>query len=444
MTKETQYGTNHHMPVQWRSEIESGDDVPAKDASLENKTSVIIRTGGLFLRSGAGGWRVRDAVNRVANALGVTATVSIGLTDIDCTVREGGEKCSQTIVIPDSGVNTNLVLDLDEFLAEIDDHGGEISILEYHERFDNLKSKKPLYSPAISGLASGAACCGFTFLLGGGIIAMLCAFVGAGLGQFVRRLLLANKINQLLAVGAGVAISCVAYVASLYLLSLFVPDALAHQMGYIGAMLFVIPGFPLITSVLDMYLFDIQSGIERLTYALLIIVIATLTGWMLAVLFQLHPTDFIEMNIPEIALVFLRLLAAFVGVFGFSILFNSPVKVAFSAGVIGGIADTINLELVQYFGLAPEIGAFVGALIAGLLASAVWKMTKYPRTAITVPSIVIMIPGLYLYKAIFYMAQFNVDDAASWLIRAIMVIVFLPFGLIVARALTDPHWRHTS
>ena len=432
------------MPVQWRSEIESGKDVPAKEASLEDKTSVIVRIGGLFLRSGAGGWRVRDAVNRVANALGVTATVSIGLTDIDCTVREGGEKCSQTIVIPDSGVNTNLVLDLDEFLAEIDDHGGEISIPEYHERFDNLKSKKPLYSPAISGLASGAACCGFTFLLGGGIIAMVCAFVGAGLGQFVRRLLLANKINQLLAVGAGVAISCVAYVASLYLLSLFAPDALAHQMGYIGAMLFVIPGFPLITSVLDMYLFDMRSGIERLTYALLIIVIATLTGWMLAVLFQLHPTDFIEMNIPEIALIFLRMLAAFVGVFGFSILFNSPVKVAFTAGVIGGIADTINLELVKYFGLAPEIGAFVGALIAGLLASAVWKVTKYPRTAITVPSIVIMIPGLYLYKAIFFMAQFEAGDAASWLIRAIMVTVFLPFGLIVARALTDPHWRHTS
>ncbi len=444
MGKAKPFGTNHHMPVAWHKEIQSSQDLPAIDSSLEDKTTVIVRIGALFLRSGAGGWRVRDAVNRVSRALDVTVTISIGLTDIECTVRQDGTQCSQTVVIPDSGVNTNLMLDLDKFLTEIDDHGGEISIHDYHKRFDEMKSKKPLYTPAISGLASGAACGAFTFLLGGGLIAMLCAFVGAGLGQFVRRLFLGNKINQLLACGAGVAVSCLSYCACLFLLSLAIPDAMQHQMGYIGAMLFVIPGFPLITSILDMYLFDMRSGIERLTYALMIIILSTLIGWMLAVLLQLHPTEFLDQEIPEWALVFLRLIAAFTGVFGFSILFNSPVKVAFTAGVMGGISDTLNLELVKYFGFAPEIGAFVGALTAGLLASAVWKATKYPRSAITVPSIVIMIPGLYLYKSMFYMAQFNTGDAAGWLIRALMVIVFLPIGLILARALTDPHWRHTS
>ena len=125
-------------------------------------------------------------------------------------------------------------------------------------------------------------------------------------------------------------------------------------------------------------------------------------------------------------------------------MFNSPIKVALTAGVMGGISDTVNLELVKFFGVAPEIGAFTGALIAGLLASAVWKATRYPRTAITVPSIVIMIPGLYLYKAMFYMASFYTGEATMWFVRAVMVIVFLPFGLTLARALTDPHWRHTS
>lgn len=432
------------MPVAWHEEIQASENLPASEASLDDKTSVIVRIGSLFLRSGAGGWRVRDAVNRVSRALGVTTSVSNGLTDIECTVRQDGLQCSQTVVIPDSGVNTNLMIDLDKFLVEIDDHGGDISIHDYHKRFDEMKSKKPLYSPFASGLASGAACGAFTFLLGGSLISMVCAFIGAGLGQFIRRLYLGNKVNQLLACGAGVAVACLAYCASLFLLSFVIPGAMDHQMGYIGAMLFVIPGFPLITSVLDMYLFDMRSGIERLTYALMIIILSTLIGWMLAVLLQLHPTEFFDQDIPEWALVFLRLIAAFVGVFGFSILFNSPKRVAFTAGVMGGIADTLNLELVKYFGFAPEIGAFVGALTAGLLASAVWKATKYPRSAITVPSIVIMIPGLYLYKSMFYMAQFNTGDAAGWLIRALMVIVFLPIGLILARALTDPHWRHTS
>ena len=437
-------GTNHHMPVKWHDSIEAPADVPAKNASLTDKTSIICRLAALILRTGAGGWRVRDAVNRASRALGVTATVSVGLTDIECTVRDGSEQRSQTVVIPDSGVNTNLLIDLDDFLAEIDERGGEISAHEYHTKMDELKGKKPLYSPFLSGLASAFACAAFTFLLGGGPLEMFCAFVGAGLGQFVRRLLLANKINQLLAVGAAVVVSCVAYLLVLFLISFALPDAMEHQMGYIGAMLFVIPGFPLITAALDMFLFDMRSGIERLTYAVLTILLATLIGWVLAVLLQLKPVDYIAYDLPEVTMCFLRLMAAFIGVFGFSIMFNSPIKVALTAGVMGSISDTANLELVKYFGVAPEIGAFVGALIAGLLASAVWRKTRIPRTVITVPSIVIMIPGLYMYKSMFYMAQFETMDALTWLIRSCMIVMFLPVGLALARALTDSHWRHTS
>lgn len=437
-------GTNHHMPVQWHEAVETSEEVAAKEASLADKTSIICRLSALILQTGAGGWRVRDAVNRTSNALGVTSAISVGLTDIECTVRDGSVQQSQTVVIPDSGVNTNLLIDLDDFLTEIDERGSEISAHEYHAIMDELSTKKPLYSASLSGLASAFACAAFTFLLGGGPLEMFCTFIGAGLGQFVRRLVLANNINQLLAIGSAVIVSCVTYLVTLFLVSFCISDAMEHQMGYIGAMLFVIPGFPLITAALDMFLFDMRSGIERLTYALLIILISTLIGWVLAVLLQLKPIDYMPYDLPEIAMCFLRLIAAFVGAFGFSIMFNSPVKVALIAGIMGSISDTANLELVKYFGIAPEIGAFVGALIAGLLASIVWRKTRIPRTVITVPSIVIMIPGLYMYKSMFYMAQFETVDALTWLIRACMIVVFLPIGLALARALTDPHWRHTS
>ena len=309
---------------------------------------------------------------------------------------------------------------------------------------DAIAATPPLYSPVISGLASAVACGAFTFLLGGGIIEMVCAAAGAGVGQFVRRLLLARKINQLLSVGVAVALSCAVYVALLFAIGAFVPGAASHQVGYIGAMLFVIPGFPLITSCLDMFMFDMRSGIERMTYAVVTIVIATVIGWLLAMAFQLKPGDFDALPFTEAQLCGLRFVAAFVGVFGFSIMFNSPLRVALIAGVIGGVSDTLNLELVNAFGAAPEIGAFAGALLAGLLAGSVWSATKLSRTAFTVPSIVIMIPGLYLYKAMFYMASFETIDALTWLIRAVMVILFLPLGLAAARAITDVHWRHTS
>lgn len=437
-------GTNHHVPIPWSDTIESGQGTLAKFATLSDKTSIICRMGGLMLRTGAGGWRVRDTVNRVARALGVTATVNLGLTDIECTVRSGSDQRSQVIVIPDSGVNVDMLMSINDFLSEIDDRGDELTVQDFHKRMNQIKAKKVLYSPAISGLASAFACGAFTFLLGGGLIEMLCAFIGAGLGQFTRRMILKNKINQLLAMAAGTAVACVAYLLALMALEFVYPEAHLHQMGYIAAMLFVIPGFPLITAALDMFLFDMRSGIERLTYACITIVVATLIGWMVATILTLQPDEFYAYTLPEWSMALLRLCAAFVGVFGFSIMFNSPIKVAATAGLIGAIADTVNLELVKYFGFQAEFGAFIGALIAGLLASAAWKALKYPRTAITVPSVVIMIPGLYMYQSMYYLATFEVTDGIFFLMRAVMVVICLPCGLILARAFTDPHWRHTS
>ena len=131
------------MPVKWHETIEASDEVPASHASLTDKTSIICRLGALILRTGAGGWRVRDAVNRASSALGVTSTVSVGLTDIECTVRDGTEQRSQTVVIPDSGVNTNMLIDLDDFLAEIDERGAQISVHEYTRKWtsSNVKSR---------------------------------------------------------------------------------------------------------------------------------------------------------------------------------------------------------------------------------------------------------------------------------------------------------------
>ena len=65
-------------------------------------------------------------------------------------------------------------------------------------------------------------------------------------------------------------------------------------------MLFIIPGFPFITSGIDLAKLDMRSGLERLTYAIIIIVVATITAWLMALLLHLHPVDFpaLSMSVP--------------------------------------------------------------------------------------------------------------------------------------------------
>ena len=88
--------------------------------------------------------------------------------------------------------------------------------------------------------------------------------------------------------------------------------------------------------------------------------------------------------------------------------------------------------------------AFLGALTAGVLASFVRDRLGYPRISLTVPAIVIMVPGLYLYRAMYNMGLTSIGVGALWITKALLIIVFLPLGLIAARILGDPKWRHTS
>ncbi|RYQ32932.1 threonine/serine ThrE exporter family protein [Bifidobacterium pseudolongum] len=326
----------------------------------------------------------------------------------------------------------------------------EITVRDVHKRLDMIERRKPLYSPALSGLASACACASFVFLLGGASYDMIGAFVGAGLGQWLRRRLFAHHLNQFFVTFVCVAVAAFACVGTLRLIGLFNPLALQHDTAYIGAMLFVIPGFPLITGGLDMAKIDFPSGVQRVMYVLCIILMATLAGWMIASLVHLNPQGFESPNLNPWVNGTLRALFAFIGVWGFSMMFNSPQRMCLVAATIGMITDTLRLELVDY-GLAPEAGAFIGAMLAGLLASA-WRSAVrhgmlpphlgYPRICLTVPSIVIMVPGMYMYQAMFHLGQFETLLALDWAFRAFMVIICLPIGLAMARVITDKSWRY--
>ena len=330
-----------------------------------------------------------------------------------------------------------------------DDQAG-ITVRQAHERLDMIERRKPLYSPAFAGLASACACASFVFLLGGGPYDMIGAFVGAGLGHWLRRRLFSHHLNQFFVTFVCVAVAALACTGMLRLIGLFDPIALQHDTAYIGAMLFVIPGFPLITGGLDMAKIDFPSGVQRLTYVLCIILMATLAGWMVASIVHLNPQGFEPLGLNPVINCLLRMLFAFIGVWGFSVMFNSPQRMCLVAATIGAITDTLRLEIVD-LGVPAEAGAFIGAFLAGLLASA-WRSAVrhgllaphlgYPRICLTVPSIVIMVPGLYMYQAMFHLGQFDTLNALDWAFRAFMVIICLPIGLAMARVVTDKSWRY--
>ena len=435
----------NHMDILWHEYTDAGgENRPVTEASLTEKASIIGRVGIMLLSCGTGAWRVRSSMNTLAEVMGITCTADIGLMSIEYTCFDGEDGYTQALCLTNTGVNTSKLNRLEKFIRNFEKEGKHISGEQLHQLLDEIEKIHGLYSPVALGMAAALACGGFTFLLGGGPIEMLCAFIGAGVGNYVRCKLTKHHFTLFLCIVSSVSLACFTYAGFLKLAEILWGISIQHEAGYICAMLFIIPGFPFITSGIDLAKLDMRSGIERLTYALIVILVATMSAWIMALILHLKPVDFIKLSLSTEQWILFRLLASFCGVFGFSIMFNSPVRLAVAAAGIGAVANTLRLELVDLANIPPAAAAFIGALTAGLLASLLKNKVGYPRISVTVPSIVIMVPGLYLYRGFYNLGIMSLSVAASWFASAILIIAALPLGLIFARILTDKAFRYCT
>ncbi|GEO74408.1 membrane protein [Levilactobacillus namurensis] len=439
--REFHLSQRHHMAIPWKNMVKD-DDVPAREASLQERASLVGRIGITMLSCGTGAWRVRDAMDRVARSLNLTCSADIGLISLSYTCFNDEQSYTQVLSLPSTGVNTDKLNILEELVKNFQNDFSFLTVPEIHTMIDKIQTRPKQYAPAALGFAAALACTGFIFLLGGGLPEMLCTFIGAGLGNYVRALMGKHATTTIASTAISVAVAGMMYMLSFRVLEASFGVSVQHEAGYIGAMLFVIPGFPFITSMLDISKQDMRSGLERLSYAIMITTVATLVGWLVASGFNFRPADFLPLGLSPLALLLLRLPASFCGVYGFSMMFNSSQKMAITAGCIGAVANTLRLELVQLTTMPPAAAAFFGALTAGLIASLVNRYNGYPRITLTVPAIVIMVPGLYIYRAIYNIGSNQIGVGSLWLTKAVLIIMFLPVGLFVARALLDKEWRH--
>jgi uncharacterized membrane protein YjjB (DUF3815 family) len=211
-----------------------------------------------------------------------------------------------------------------------------------------------------------------------------------------------------------------------------------HAAGYVSAVLFLVPGFPLVTGGLDLAKLDFSAGVARLTYALMILTSAALAVWGVSIAVGLSPDPEAGPVLHSGLLLALRMVASFVGVLGFALMFNSPWRMALGAAVVGMVANTGRLYLVGE--VAPQAAAAGAALLVGLLAAVIAPRLGVPRITVSVPAVVIMVPGVSAYRSVFYLSNGDTTQALAYGVQAGLVVVALSVGLAVARMLTDREW----
>ena len=209
---QTQKIRKNHMDILWHEYTDKGgEETPVTQASLTEKASIVGRVGIMLLSCGTGAWRVRSSMNALAEEMGITCTADIGLMSIEYTCFDGDDGFTQSLCLTNTGVNTSKLNRLEHFIREFEQGEQEMSGEELHKLLDQIEEIHGLYSPTALGMAAALACGGFTFLLGGGLIEMFCAFVGAGIGNFIRCKLSKHHFTLFLCIASSVSAACLVY-----------------------------------------------------------------------------------------------------------------------------------------------------------------------------------------------------------------------------------------
>lgn len=418
--------------------------ISSDELQLNIKSDLVLRVGTICLKAGTGSYRIKQSMRQVAQILGVENQAHITLTEINSTCRHGKDFKTEVINIQGVGINTNNIQLLEKLLIELQincQQMRESEIIQYLDKsLAKIENQPVLYNLRQSALFAAIACSSFTFLIGGGPIEMLGVLIASAIGQASRRILLRKHLNQFVVTMLAAGVASILYFLIIAISHLLLKINIQHTAGYIASMLFLIPGFPLITGVLDLAKLDFSSGLQRVGYAVTVIFCATFAAWIVAAGIHMTPEAMLTPNLYPVWTIFFRLIASFFGVLGFSLLFNSPIKTALTTAFIGMYANTLRLELIDYTHIPIQDASLIAAFIVGISAFYFSSRTQCPRISLSVPAVCIMVPGIYMFRAMYFLQQNNIINAIHWGAQALLIVLALPMGLVLARVCTDKEW----
>jgi uncharacterized membrane protein YjjP (DUF1212 family) len=415
---------------------ESAEAATGSD-TLADALHSLLRFGTSMLRAGDTAFRVREWMGVLARAMGFdTLSVRVALGSIEATARRGDEHATLVNEVGPPGINAWRLGAL-EHLARTSVPG--ITARELAAHLTAIEAEPVLYSVAQTAAAVAVASGAFSYLNGGNALEVIAALVGGGAGQWLRSLLLARRLNQyavtavcaVVASGIYCLITAVAPVAGLR-----VPD---HGAGFISSVLFLVPGFPLVAALLDLLQHQTIAGVTRLAYGTMLLLAAAFGLCIVAAAAGLTAATPPPPQVGELVTLLLRTVASFAGGCGFAILYNSSPRTVLAVGVLALIGNELRLALHDV-GMTLAPATFVGALAVGLMASLARRHLPEPRIALTVPGIIIMVPGTYAFQTIVLFDQGDMLAAIQAAVLNGFVVGAMALGLAAARFITDRRW----
>lgn len=425
--------------------MENNNIQSIKKGDLLRKLDLLLRTGSMLVESAADTSRIMRTMKRTATFLNLDERylhyfVNWNVLMVNYSDEEHSFTKFQRCEKHGINLTTITLLSRLSWRAIREDY----TMDQYEQALEDIRRTPRSFTPWQVAIGGGFACGGFCIQFGCDWPAFFFCSLAAILGFRLRLFLPTKGCNNYVAIGAS------AFVATLIAWATsFLPYSDTPWHPLMACALFIVPGVPLINFVSDMLDGYIEVGINRAVNTLLMI-LAMAFGITMAI--QICGIDnFVkDLTMTPHHEYWEYAVAAAISAMGFSTIFSIPRRLL-PVVAVGGIIAVCTRNFVNLGASNGNIGLDLGLSIGSLAGSAVISILvikarhwfHVPHQCITIPSVIPMVPGVLMYRALFAFIDMHgvvgeVTVGMNNAIKASLAIICIALGV----AIPNVFFRH--
>lgn len=427
------------MVVEEKSAVELDEEMAKSETKqvegkerekVDEQTAIafIVTLGRALHAYGTPAHRLEDALNQMSKRLGLEGQFLSMPTSILAGFGPLGSQQASLIRVEPGEVDLGKMARLDEVTVQV--VHGELSIAEGIRRIDEINADPPIYGPVISVLG----------------YALTSAAVSVFFGGHLREILVSGVIGTLIGVMAELSqrwealkriyVPLAAFFASL--LAVFAGAVLSPVSVYVptvAGLIILLPGLTLTIAMTELATLNLVSGGARLTHTMIVFlqmafgVAAGLRIGELLVGNVAQPT-------PGILPAWVQWGALFIVSGAFGLLFRVRAK-DMGWMVLAAVLAFGSARLGSVW-LGVELGAFLGALTAGMGSNVYARVLDRPAAVLIMPGIIMLVPGSIGFRSVSYLIEQDVITGIETAIMMTMIAAAIVSGLLLANRVIPP------
>ncbi|MCS4488312.1 threonine/serine ThrE exporter family protein [Streptococcus sciuri] len=388
-----------------------------------NTIQIILKAGKILVESGAEIYRVEQTMGYLANALGMkdfdAYVISNGI--MASAINTHGQQEAAILNVYEQHINLGKIEAVNTLSRQLiaTSNPSAKTILKQLNAIDQMKDYNLYYYLLAYFMGAGA----FSLALGSSLSdSCAAALTGLFLGLTLHSIAHFVHTGFLLTI-IGSSVACL----SVNLLHLIISNN-HRSLILLGALMVLVPGAIFTSSVREFSQNNFSTGLTLLMSSLFICISISVGVVAVTELFSFAKP--LQQNFSADTKTFfeliIRAIMAGIGTIAFAILFQVPKRYFLDLGSLGGLSWLLYLLIMQHNHIE-ALAVFIPGLLGSFLSRILATKRKCPMTIFLSISMMPLIPGLSLYRAIYFLLtganQLAIVHLRSCFITALMIAI---------------------